>query len=294
MSAENEAPGKIASAPHAPVALFTYNRAPHTEATIRALAQCEGAGETELFVFSDAPKRPEHAESVAAVREGLRSWVSHGFRRVEIIERDRNLGLSASILDGVSRLTEKHGRVIVLEDDITAAPGFLRFLNAGLERYASEPRVAHLSAYMFPVARAGELPETFFYRNTTCWGWATWRRAWEDFRPDGKMLLNELRRRGLTRAFDIDGTAYFERMLEAQTEGRVDSWAVRWYAHNLLRGNLSLHPRDSLTANEGMDGTGVNCDVSDAYRVRLSLSRDFAFPAEITENGPALEQMKAF
>ena len=49
----------------APVVLFTYNRPDHTKRTIEALAANELADQTELFVFSDAPKAKKD-ESEAA------------------------------------------------------------------------------------------------------------------------------------------------------------------------------------------------------------------------------------
>ena len=41
---------------YAPVALFAYNRPDHTRRTIDALRQNKLANDTELTIFSDAPK----------------------------------------------------------------------------------------------------------------------------------------------------------------------------------------------------------------------------------------------
>ena len=46
------------------------------------------------------------------------------------------------------------------------------------------------------------LPETFFLKGADCWGWATWKRAWDLFESDGAKLLAQLRERGLEREFD--------------------------------------------------------------------------------------------
>ena len=67
-----------------------------------------------------------------------------------------------SIIAGVTQACEEHGRVIVLEDDLLLSPVALRYFNAALDRYADDPRVMHVSGYMFPVRK--RLPPAFFYR----------------------------------------------------------------------------------------------------------------------------------
>ena len=40
-----------------PIALFTYNRAEHTERVLNSLANCARLDECELHIYCDAPKR---------------------------------------------------------------------------------------------------------------------------------------------------------------------------------------------------------------------------------------------
>src|SRR5437016_2116468 len=95
----------------APVGLFVYNRPRHTRETVEALRRNEGAAQTDLFVYADGPK---HAGSEPAVRE-VRS-IAHditGFKSLTVIERPRNLGLRASITDGVNWLCERRGSAFI-------------------------------------------------------------------------------------------------------------------------------------------------------------------------------------
>ena len=57
----------------APIVLFTYNRPWHTKQTIEALLKNELAGESELFIYSDAPKNKEAEEKVKQVRGYIKS-----------------------------------------------------------------------------------------------------------------------------------------------------------------------------------------------------------------------------
>jgi hypothetical protein len=154
-------------------------------------------------------------------------------------------------------MVNQYGRVIVLEDDLVTAPHFLQFMNDALDTYRDEPRVGHIYACDYTQNEA--LPDTYLIKWTGSWGWATWDRAWKYFNPDGKYLLEELKRRKLTRTFDFNGTYRYTRMLQRQVEGKNNSWAIRWNASLFLNDILSLNVGKSLVRNIGFDGSGTHC-----------------------------------
>lgn len=251
---------------YAPVALFVYNRPDHTRRTIDALRQNKLANDTELTIFSDAPKSEAQADAVREVRKYVREV--EGFKSVTIVKRETNLGLARSIIDGVTTIVNKYGRIIVLEDDMVTSPYFLTYMNEALEKYADDERVASIHGYVYPVEQP--LPEAFFLHGADCWGWATWSRGWDCFNSDGQFLLDELKRRKLDRAFDFNRTYLFSKMLEGQIKGENDSWAVRWHASVFLADKLTLYPGRSLVHNIGNDNSGTHCGVTDYMDVHLS------------------------
>lgn len=268
----------------APILLFAYNRPRHLQHTVEALAHNPLAQESELFVFSDGARTEDDREDVELVRSYIHTI--EGFKTVHRIERDRNYGLAANIIDGVTDIVNRYGRVIVLEDDLVTAPGFLQFMNDALNTYADEPRVGHIQAYDF--TQNPRLPETFLIKFTGSWGWATWQRAWQHFNPDGQYLLNELHRRHLTRRFDFNGKYGFTRMLRRQVEGKNNSWAIRWNASLFLQDILSLNVGRSLVQNEGFDGSGTHCGADHLYEARLYKER-----LRVEKISPVTENLEA-
>ena len=268
----------------APILLFAYNRPRHLQHTVEALAHNPLAQESELFVFSDGARTEDDREDVELVRSYIHTI--EGFKTVHRIERDRNYGLAANIIDGVTDIVNRYGRVIVLEDDLVTAPGFLQFMNDALDTYADEPRVGHIQAYDF--TQNPRLPETFLIKFTGSWGWATWQRAWQHFNPDGQYLLNELHRRHLTRRFDFNGKYGFTRMLRRQVEGKNNSWAIRWNASLFLQDILSLNVGRSLVRNEGFDGSGTHCGADHLYEARLYKER-----LRVEKISPVTENLEA-
>lgn len=268
----------------APILLFAYNRPRHLQHTVEALAHNPLAQESELFVFSDGARTEDDREDVELVRSYIHTI--EGFKTVHRIERDRNYGLAANIIDGVTDIVNRYGRVIVLEDDLVTAPGFLQFMNDALDTYADEPRVGHIQAYDF--TQNPRLPETFLIKFTGSWGWATWQCAWQHFNPDGQYLLNELHRRHLTRRFDFNGKYGFTRMLRRQVEGKNNSWAIRWNASLFLQDILSLNVGRSLVQNEGFDGSGTHCGADHLYEARLYKER-----LRVEKISPVTENLEA-
>jgi len=246
--------------------LFVYRRPGHARRTLEALANNDGALNSDLLVFSDGPRDDAAHGDVTAVRRYLREVV--GFRSVTVVERDQNLGLANSIIQGVTQVLREWDRVIVMEDDLVTSRFFLRFMNEALEQYEDDERVASIHGYVYPVEQP--LPETFFLRGADCWGWACWRRSWQLFNPDGHHLISELRRRGRTREFDLDGSYKFTKMLEDQIAGANDSWAVRWHASAFLQDKLTLYPGRSLVHNVGNDLSGRHSIDTRIYDVELA------------------------
>jgi len=250
----------------APIALFVYNRLPHTRQTVEALTKNELAADSELFVFSDGPRSDADSEKVAAVREYLQTIT--GFKAVTVVNREDNLGCARSITSGVGEIVNRFGQIIVVEDDIVTSPYFLRYMNDALALYRDEERVACIHGYLYPVAE--QFPETFFIRGADIWGWGTWKRAWDRYEPDGRKLLNELKGRKLARDFNFDGTYDITRMLEEQIAGKIDTWDIQWCASTFLEEKLTLYPGKSLVQNIGYDCSGTHCRTSDQFDVTLS------------------------
>ena len=161
-----------------PIALFVYNRPEHTRQTITALQKNRLAKTSDLIVFSDGAKNSKDQEGVDEVRSFVQNI--YGFRSVTVNLSERNKGLAKSIIDGVTDVANRYGRVIVLEDDLIVSSSFLDYMNGALEYYSENDQVMHVSGYWYPI-ESESLPETFFLRVPSSWGWATWARAWRYF-----------------------------------------------------------------------------------------------------------------
>lgn len=278
---------------YSPIALFVYNRPTHTRQTVEALQKNALAIQSDLIIFSDAPRAEAQAEAEAEAVHDVRQYIHQidGFKSVSIVEREENFGLAKSIIDGVTSVVNECGRIIVLEDDMVTSSYFLHFMNDGLRAYEQDEDVASIHGYVYPI---DGLPETFFLRGADCWGWATWKDRWNFFEPDGEKLLVELKRKKLTKRFDFNGTYPFTQMLADQIAGKNNSWAIRWHASAFLKNKLTLHPGRSLVLNIGNDGSGIHCRDTNVFSSDMAAAPVFVSPISIKESDEAFKAFEQY
>lgn len=238
---------------YAPIILFVYNRPELARTTLEGLMANHLAIESELFIYADGPKEnatPEVLRKIDEVRKIIRekNWCG----KVNIIESDKNRGLARSVIDGVTEMVKKFGKVIVVEDDVQLSTYFLNYMNDALEEYKNDDNVLSIGSWNYFCASEKNEGETFFFRFPDTKGWATYDRAWRYFEEDAGKLLSQLKEKKLLSIFDADlSYPYFTKMLEDQIAGRINSWAIRWTAVAVLQKKLTLLPSRSLSKDIG-------------------------------------------
>ena len=164
--------------------------------------------------------------------------------------------------------------------------------NSALDYYETADSVMQGSGYMFPVKHPEQLPEIFFTRLPTSWGWATWDRSWSAFNDDAKALLAAIEQSGRGADFDVNGSYNYLNMLRAQAQGMSDSWAIRWYASMFIARGQCVRPARSLVHNAGFDNTGVHCGQSALFDVELSDLAPDRWPEKVEECRVAIDAME--
>ncbi len=239
----------------APIILFVYNRPWHTQQTVEALLKNDLASQSELFIYADGAKQ-KNAPQVLEVRKYIKTIA--GFKKITIIERDKNWGLADNIINGVTEIVNKYGEIIVMEDDIVASIGFLKYMNEALQMYKDKESVGCIHAWNYNLETRYK-ESTFFLKGADCWGWATWKRAWKHFNSNGEELLQMVEKKNLIFDFNRRNTHQFYEMLKYQILGKNNSWAIRWHASLFVLNKYCLQPTKAIVKNIGLDNSGTHC-----------------------------------
>jgi len=248
---------------------------------MNALLKNDLAGETPVFVYSDAARCGDEAK-VEAVRAYLATV--RGFSEFYIVARDHNMGSVPNGVSAVSEVAEKYGVVISIEDDVVTAPGFLRYMNSALEKYRFDYRVFSVSGYCPPIPIPKNYPyDAFFIRRFNGWGVGEWK----DRRDSVCQITPEefsrfAANRSLSRSFTKAGGKDMLIMLEHVANGRLDAaYDVRCMYTQFMKDQYTVYPTQSLILNIGFDGTGMHCGKTDRFDVALSNKTAFSFPKEV-------------
>ena len=252
----------------APIVLFVYNRPEHTRKTLVALQKNELAAESILYVYSDGAKEKasqNEMKSIVETRKVIKeqSWCGE----VILYEAPCNNGLARSILTGVSDTINKHGKVIVLEDDILVKPTFLRYMNTSLNYFEDNKKVFHINGFNFESNLTFLIKKYYFLRFMNCWGWATWKDRWtllnDNYNDHHTKLINNQK---LNYDFNYDGILDFDTQLRDNLNGKIRTWAILWFSTIYFHNGLCLTPKHSLTENIGLDGSGTHGDISNGHK----------------------------
>lgn len=249
----------------APIIVFSYNRPEHLQKTLDALSHNDLAAQSVLYIYCDGAKADASDEQIRRVKQNRElAHSAEGFLQVHVVERENNYGLADNIIGAVTEIVNKYGRVITLEDDVITSVGFLKYMNEALVQYEKDDQVMHVSGYMYPHKK--KLPETFFYEVPyPGGGWATWQRAWNHFSNDIDYLFDYWSPRW--KEFNRFGGDYLQKQLQANKDGTMYTWFIKWHAVVLMRRGLSLYPGVSLTNNIGFDSSGSNCGTMSQFDI---------------------------
>ncbi len=274
----------------APIVLFVYNRPSHTRRTIESLKKNYLADESMLYIYSDSGKCNDDDSGVYQVRELLKNV--NGFKRVIINERKSNWGLAKNIIDGVTSLVNEYGKVIVMEDDLVTSPYFLKYMNDSLKLYADQKKVWHISGWNYPIDTS-DLEDVFLWRFMNCWGWSTWSDRWRHYEKNIDKVINEFSKEQID-YINLDNTDTSWSQVIRNKEKRIDTWAIFWYLSIIRNKGLCLNPSNSLVINIGNDGSGENCQATDSFTTKLSVTKELIVSTKVKENVIAVNEVKKF
>ena len=239
---------------YAPIVVFCFKRTETLERLISALLLNPEAQFSDLYLYSDAPRSSGDFNQVEAVRKYLKTII--GFKSINIVEREVNLGLARSFISGITETLTKHSSGIFLEDDNFISKSFLQFMNESLKKYEFENRVGCISGFSYPMPIRPK--QGYFLNGAETWSMATWRNVWEEFEQDADRLIQIFENRNLRKKLNMYGFNFYE-MLLLQSKNKIDSWGVRWWASAVSLNLLCFYPPRPYCINVGwgMEGTHV-------------------------------------
>ena len=234
-----------------PVYIIFFNRPDTLEKVFESVKE---ARPSKLFLVADGP-RDERADDVQKIEECKKvveniDWECEVHRNYS----DVNLGCGKRMYTGISWAFEYVDRLIIIEDDCVLSQDFYPFCEELLERYKDDERIFKINA-MNHLGVYDKTPNSYFFADGGCCGWATWRRAWKNvdyemgFYED-KYSLNCLEKKYKHSASAIKACGI---RLEAYKNGaKLSSWTNQMGISFRLQGQVAIVPKGNMITNIGL------------------------------------------
>lgn len=239
-----------------PIALFIFRRPDVTALVFEAISI---AKPSQLFIICDGARqdKPGEADLVAQARQVVANvdWPCQVQRRY----LDENVGCATCVSTGLDWVFSQVESAIILEDDCVPDQSFFPFCSELLSKYDSNPDIMAISGDHFYGDQTCGDGSYYFTKYFHCWGWATWRRAWQKYDHEMKSY-EQFSRDVLPDLCVSEGELkYLRSGFDNVNNGRLDSWAIRFLYSVMNARGLCIQPNQNLVTNLGDGPGGTHC-----------------------------------
>lgn len=244
------------------VLFLVFNR---LDTTKRVFAAIREASPPRLYVAADGPRlsKPDEQEKTNAVRDYIISNIDWQCE-IKTLFRNQNLGCKHAVESAISWFFDHEEMGIILEDDCLPNQDFFRFCQELLQYYCDDTRIMTISGDNFqPRQRQDAKYSYYFSHYPHCWGWATWKRAWNYYDPTMKLWPEFRRGEWMKNAYNNwSEKRYKRKVFQKVYDGELNSWAYLWEFTCLSQGGLTVLPRVNLVSNIGFSQASTHTKAS--------------------------------
>jgi hypothetical protein len=251
-----------------PILFLTFNRPMQTQRVFDRIRQIKPH---RLYFAADGARDNRAGEK--AICEEVRDIVLKNIDwecEVKTLLRDNNLGCKNAVSSAITWFFENEEEGIILEDDCLPDLTFFPFCAELLEKYRDDKRIMMISAINHQKDKVRGDYSYYFTRYNGIWGWASWRRVWELYDVDMKLLPEILENGYFYDIFqDKTATRKWERDFKKVFEGKNDTWDYQFTLTCLIHGGLCINPATNLMSNIGFDNNATHTSIGSMQTANL-------------------------
>ena len=232
-----------------PVLFLVFNRPDVTKKVFEAIRQAQPA---KLYIAADGPRADREGEAERCIQTRQLFENIDWDCEIHTLFREHNLGCKEAISSAVTWFFEQEEEGIILEDDCLPSPSFFKYCDTLLKKYRFDTRIRHITGANHHFGRTWGTSNIYFAHQTHVWGWASWRRVWQDYDKD----LNQFEESEVEEQFNkiFDDRFVIEAWMDIFKRvkaGAIDTWDYQLALLNFFNNGLSVNPNVNLITNIG-------------------------------------------
>jgi hypothetical protein len=247
------------------VLFLIFNRPDTTQEVFERIQQ---AKPSKLYIAADGPRanRPADIELCSKARAIVNQvdWECE----LKTNFRDENAGCKHGVSAAIAWFFEHEDEGIVLEDDCLPAGSFFYFCDVMLEKYRTDDRIRHVTGCNLQFGKKWGDASYYFSNRTHVWGWASWKRVWNDYDLNLNKYDVAAVRGQMKNIYDDDFVAEAWTNIFADVKaGKINSWAYPLDFCNFFNNGLVIIPNQNLITNIGFSSSSATntMDEANAY-----------------------------
>ena len=257
-----------------PIAFIIFNRPDTTKRVFEAIRL---AKPEQLFIIADGPRNNKAGEEqkcleTRAITE-LVDWDCEIFRNYA----PKNLGCRNRVSSGLDWVFENVEEAIILEDDCSPHPTFFRYCQELLAKYKNDDKVMMISGNNVLADYEYYVSSYYFSNFAHIWGWATWKRVWQNYDVEMKEWNQNNLKDFLSAKLPNKSTVKFwQTIIEDVYNRTIDTWDVQLQYYFWKQNGLTVIPAKNLVINLGFGLNATNTSGSGGLYEKMKLcSIDF-------------------
>lgn len=261
-----------------PVLFLVFNRPDTTQLVFAEIKRIKPAF---LSIAGDGPRNKNDEENIKLTRAVVDQidWDCN----IKTLFRETNLGCKIAVSSAINWFFENNEMGIILEDDCVPHPSFFKYCEELLIKYKDEEKVMQICG--FNALNKVSIKESYYFSKFgPIWGWATWKRAWQNY--DVNMTAWEnVKRNKLYKNFcdSIIEQKWRVKLFDKVFNEEINTWDYQWVFSKLIKDGLSIVPNVNLISNIGFGKEATHTHNSSNNSQNLKLN-EITFPVIHPEN----------
>jgi hypothetical protein len=259
-----------------PVLLIGFNR---PENTIKVLEAISKVKPKKLYVHLDSPRENNIDDNLKCLLVQKLFYSLNWECELLMKISDKNLGCTIACTNAIDWFFDNEEEGIILEDDCVPSQSFFLFCSELLNRYRYNHEIGIISGSNLGIEP--NIKESYYFsKYAQIWGWASWKRAWENReqaikKKDLSVLTSKIKNKQ-------------ERLYWRLHFSREVIWDVKWAVYSLWKNEMiAILPKVNLVTNIGfgINATNYTFDSNNTSNLPLKeLANSLIHPSEIQEN----------
>lgn len=248
-----------------PVIYIVYNRPNLTKITFKAIQNYKP---NQLFIVCDGPKSSFEKNKIEEVKKIVNNinWKCDVYRNYSKV----NLGCKNRVVSGIDWAFNFVDCAIILEDDCLASRSFFKFCETALSVFYNKSEVMHISGSHL----LDKKMRPFFSKYPYIWGWATWKRAWNNYSINVKFFKDSSKNNFFNiKNLSVSEKYFWQDSIKLSQKKLFNTWDVQWLAAIWNNYGVSLNPGVNLVSNLGFGQGATHTKETNSIFSKIRLSR---------------------